>query len=156
MAGYSGLIGLNEAGTFQRLRELRRDLIDPALARHGGTLVSIGGDSLLVAFDSIIPAMRFAVDVQRGAPDCDGDYAPDRRIRFRMGVNVGDAIPDGSNLYGEGVNIAARLQSVRPPGAICVSRVVRDHVDREWASTAFAIMPTRTLISVWCRTTRYR
>jgi adenylate cyclase len=128
MVGYSRLIGLDDAGTFERLRELRRDLIDPALLRHGGILVSTGGDSLLVRFDSIIPAMRFAVDVQRGVPDFDGDYAPDRRIRFRMGVNVGDVIPEGSNLHGEGVNIAARLQSVCPPGAICVSRVVRDHV----------------------------
>jgi adenylate cyclase len=72
--------------------------------------------------------MRFAVDVQRGVPDFDADYAPDRRIRFRMGVNVGDVIPDGTNLHGEGVNVAARLQSVCPPGAICVSRVVRDHI----------------------------
>jgi TolB-like protein/class 3 adenylate cyclase/Tfp pilus assembly protein PilF/rhodanese-related sulfurtransferase len=128
MAGYSRLIGLDDASTFERLREMRRDLIDPALARHSGTLVSTGGDSLLVRFDNIISAMRFAVDVQRGVPDFDGDYAPDRRIRFRMGVNVGDAIPDGSNLHGEGVNIAARLQSVCPPGAICVSRVVRDHI----------------------------
>jgi len=128
MVGYSRLIGLDDAGTFERLRELRRDLIDPALERHGGTLVSTGGDSLLVRFDSIIPAMRFAVDVQRGVPDLDGDYAPDRRIRFRMGVNVGDVIPDGTNLHGEGVNIAARLETVCPPGAICASRVVRDHV----------------------------
>ena len=128
MVGYSRLIGLDDAGTFERLRELRRDLVDPAVLRHGGTLVSTGGDSLLARFDSIIPAMRCAVDVQRGVPDFDGDYAPDRRIRFRMGVNVGDVIPDGANLHGEGVNIAARLQSVCPPGAICVSRVVRDHV----------------------------
>jgi TolB-like protein/class 3 adenylate cyclase/tetratricopeptide (TPR) repeat protein len=128
MVGYSRLIGLDDAGTFERLRELHRDLIDPALLRHRGTLVSTGGDSLLVRFDSIIPAMRFAVDVQRGVPDFDGDYARDNRIRFRMGVNVGDVIPEGSNLHGEGVNIAARLQSVCPPGAICVSRVVRDHV----------------------------
>jgi class 3 adenylate cyclase len=96
MVGYSRLIGLDDAGTFERLQELRRDLIDPALERHGGTLVSTGGDSLLVRFDSITPAMRFAVDVQRGVPGFDGDYAPDRRIRFRMGVNVGDAIPDGT------------------------------------------------------------
>jgi len=128
MAGYSRLIGLDDAGTFERLQELRRDLIDPALQQHGGTLVNTAGDSLLVTFDSIIPAMRFAVDVQRGVPDFDGDYAPDRRIRFRMGVNVGDVIPDGTNLHGEGVNIAARLQAICPPGAICVSRVVRDHV----------------------------
>lgn len=128
MVGYSRLIGLDDAGTFERLRELRRDLIDPALTRHGGTLVSTGGDSLLIRFDSIIPAMRFAVDVQRGVPDFDRDYGPDRRMRFRMGVNVGDVIPDGHNLHGEGVNVAARLQSVCAPGAICVSRVIRDHV----------------------------
>jgi class 3 adenylate cyclase/TolB-like protein len=128
MAGYSRLIGLDDAGTFERLRELRRDLIDPALTRHGGTLVSTAGDSLLVTFDSIMPAVRFAVDVQRGVPDFDGDYASDRRVRFRMGINVGDVIPDGTSLYGDGVNVAARLQSVCPPGAICVSRVVRDHV----------------------------
>lgn len=128
MAGYSRLIGLDDAGTFERLQELRRDLIDPALVRHGGTLVNTAGDSLLVTFDSIIPAMRFAVDVQRGVPDFDGDYAPDRRMRFRMGVNVGDVIPDGTNLHGDGVNIAARLQAICPPGAICVARIVRDHV----------------------------
>jgi adenylate cyclase len=128
MVGYSRLIGLDDAGTFERLRDLRRDLIDPALLRHGGALVSTGGDSLLVRFDNIISAMRFAIDMQRGIPDFDGDYAADHRIRFRMGVNVGDVIPDGSNLHGEGVNIAARLQSVCPPGAICVSRVVRDHI----------------------------
>src|ERR1700679_1139190 len=104
MAGYSRLIGLDDAGTFERLRELRRDLIDPALARHGGTLGSTGGDSLLVRFDSITPGKRSAGDVPRCVPDFDGDYSPDRRIRFRMGVNVGDAIPDGSNLHGEGVN----------------------------------------------------
>lgn len=128
MVGYSRLIGLDDAGTFERLRELHRDLIDPALVRHGGTLVNTAGDSLLVTFDSIIPAMRFAVDMQRGVPDFDGDYAPDRRMRFRMGVNVGDVIPDGTNLHGDGVNVAARLQAVCPPGAICVSRVVRDHI----------------------------
>src|ERR1700692_2821360 len=80
MVGYSRLIGLDDAGTFERLRAVRGDLIDPAMARHGGTLVSTAGDSLLVRFDSIIPAMRFAVDVQRGIPDFDGDYAPDNRI----------------------------------------------------------------------------
>jgi adenylate cyclase len=128
MAGYSRLIGLDDAGTIERLRTLRRDLIDPGLARHGGTLVSTGGDSLLITFNSIVPAVRFAVDMQRGVPDFDGDCMPDRRIRFRVGVNVGDVIPDGTNLHGDGVNVAARLQSVCPPGAICVSRIVRDHV----------------------------
>jgi adenylate cyclase len=128
MAGYSRLIGLNDVDTIGRLQELRSDLIDPALARHRGTLVSTAGDSLMITFDSIIAAVRFAVDVQRGVPDFDGDYPPDRQVRFRMSINVGDVISHGTNLHGEGVNIAARLQAICPPGAICVSRVVRDHV----------------------------
>jgi adenylate cyclase len=128
LAGYSRLIGLDDADTLARLRELHSDLIDPALTRHGGTLVSTAGDSLMITFDSIISAVRFAVDVQRGVPEFDGDYPADRRLRFRMGINVGDVVPHGANLHGEGVNIAARLQAICPPGAICVSRVVRDHV----------------------------
>jgi adenylate cyclase len=128
MIGYSRLIGADDAGTFARLLELRHDLIDPALSRHGGTLVNTAGDSLLIRFDSILSAMRFAVEVQRAIPEYDGDHAADQRIRFRMGVNVGDVIPDGTNLHGEGTNIAARLQTVCPSGAICVSRVVRDQV----------------------------
>jgi class 3 adenylate cyclase/TolB-like protein len=128
MAGYSRLIGLDDAGTFERLRDLRRHVFDPALARHGGTLVNTGGDSLLVTFDSIIPAVRFAVDVQRGVPEFDGGHEPDRRVRFRIGVNVGDVIPDGVNIHGDGVNIAVRLQSICPPGGICVSRIVCDHI----------------------------
>jgi adenylate cyclase len=128
MIGYSRLIGADDAGTFARLRALRHDLIDPALRRYVGTLVNTAGDSLLIRFDSILSAMRFAVEVQRGIPDHDGDHAEDQRIRFRMGVNVGDVIPDGTNLHGDGVNIAARLQTVCPSGAICVSRVVRDQV----------------------------
>src|SRR5215213_8077994 len=115
MVGYSRLIGLDDAGTCTRLMELRRDLIDPALSQHGGILVGTAGDSLLTRFDSVISAVRFAVSVQRGMPDFDGDCPPDRRVRFRMGVTVGDAIPEGTNLHGESVNIAARLQTICPP-----------------------------------------
>ena len=122
------LIGDDDAGTYARLAELRTDLIDPALARHGGRLVSTAGDSLLVLFDSILSAVRFAIEVQRAMPSFDGDHAPDQRMRFRMGVNVGDVIPDGTNMHGDGVNVAARLQGVCPVGAICVSRVVREQV----------------------------
>jgi len=128
MAGYSMLIGEDDAGTVQRMAELRADLIDPAIARHGGKLMQTAGDSLLVLFDSVLSAMRFAIEVQRAVPDFDGDYAPERRMRFRMGVNVGDVIRDGANMHGEGVNVAARLQSICPVGAICVSRIVRDQV----------------------------
>jgi TolB-like protein/class 3 adenylate cyclase len=128
LVGYSRLIGDDDAGTSARLAELRADLIDPAIARHEGRLVNVAGDSLLVLFDSILDAMRFAMEVQRAIPSFDGDHAPERRLRFRMGVNVGDVISEGTNLRGEGINIAARLQTVCPTGAICVSRIVRDQV----------------------------
>jgi adenylate cyclase len=128
MVGYSRLIGLDDAGTLHRLRTLRRALIDPAIREHGGRVVQTGGDSLLVAFDSIDGAVRCAVRVQQQVPVYDGDQPPDRRIRFRIGINIGDVIPDGTDLHGDGVNIAVRLEAAGPVGGICVSRTVRDHV----------------------------
>ena len=128
MVGYSRLIGLDDAGTLCRLRTLRRALIDPAIREHGGRVVQTGGDSLLVAFDSIDGAVRCAVKVQQQVPVYDGDQPPDRRIRFRIGINIGDVIADGTDLHGDGVNIAARLEAECPVGGICVSRTVRDHV----------------------------
>ena len=128
MVGYSRLIGLDDAGTLCRLRTLRRALIDPAIYEHGGRVVQTGGDSLLVAFDSIDGAVRCAVKVQQQVPVCDGDQPPDRRIRFRIGINIGHVIADGTDLHGDGVNIAARLEAECPAGGICVSRTVRDHV----------------------------
>jgi class 3 adenylate cyclase/TolB-like protein/tetratricopeptide (TPR) repeat protein len=128
MVGYSRLIGLDDAGTLERLRALRRDVIDPAVHRHGGRIVQTGGDSLLIVFDSIDGAVRCAVTIQEQIPDFDGDQPADRAIRFRIGINVGDAIADGTDLHGDAVNVAARLQAECPPGGICVSRPVRDHV----------------------------
>jgi adenylate cyclase len=128
MVGYSRLIGLDDAGTLRRLRTLRQALIDPAVREHGGQVVQTGGDSLLVAFDSIDGAVRCAVKVQQQVPEYDGDQPLDRRIRFRIGINIGDVIPDGTDLHGDGVNIAARLEAECPAGGICVSRSVRDHV----------------------------
>jgi TolB-like protein/class 3 adenylate cyclase len=128
MVGYSRLIGLDDAGTLRRLRMLRRALIDPAIRELGGRVVQTGGDSLLMAFDSIDGAVRCAVRVQQQVPVYDGDQPADRRIRFRIGINIGDVIPDGTDLHGDGVNVAARLQAGCPPGGICVSRSVRDHV----------------------------
>src|SRR5580698_3574189 len=128
MVGYSRLIGLDDAGTLRRLRTLRRALIDPAIREHGGKVVQTGGDSLLVAFDSLDGAVRCAVKVQQHVPVYDGDQPPDRRIRFRIGINIGDVIPHGTDLHGDGVNIAARLEAESPVGGICVSRAVRDHV----------------------------
>jgi adenylate cyclase len=128
MVGYSRLIGLDDAGTLRRLRTLRRALIDPAIREYGGRVAQTGGDSLLVAFDSIDGAVRCAVKVQQQVPVYDRDQPTDRRIRFRIGINIGDVIPEGTNLHGDGVNIAARLEAECPVGGICVSRTVRDHV----------------------------
>jgi adenylate cyclase len=111
MVGYSRLINLDDAGTLRRLRTLRRALIDPAIREYGGKVVQTGGDSLLIAFDSIDGAVRCAVKVQHQVPVYDGDQLPDRRIRFRIGVDMGDAIPDGTDLHGDAVNIAARLEA---------------------------------------------
>jgi TolB-like protein/class 3 adenylate cyclase len=128
MVGYSRLIGLDDVGTLTRLRTLRQDLIDPTISEHGGKIVQTGGDSLLVAFDSIDGAVRCAVKVQQQVPIHDADQPPDRAIRFRVGIEIGDTIPDGTDLHGEAVNVAARLQAECPPGEICVSRSVHEHV----------------------------
>jgi adenylate cyclase len=128
MVSYSRLIGLDDAGTLQRLRALRRNLIDPAIEEHGGRIVQTGGDSLLIVFDSIDGAVRCAVKVQQEVPIHDGDQPPDRAIRFRVGIDLGDAIADGTDLHGDAVNVAARLQAECPPGGVCVSRSVREHV----------------------------
>jgi adenylate cyclase len=105
MVGYSRLISL------QRLRTLRKDLIDPAIGEHGGKIVQTAGDSLLIVFDSIDVAVRSAVKVQRQVPNYDRDHPPDRLIRFRIGINIGDAIADGADLHGDAINVAARLQA---------------------------------------------
>jgi TolB-like protein/class 3 adenylate cyclase/cytochrome c-type biogenesis protein CcmH/NrfG len=128
MVGYSRLIGLDDQETLERLRTLRRNLIDPAIEEHGGRIVQTGGDSLLIVFDSIDGAVRCAVKVQQGVPIHDRDQPPDRAIRFRVGINIGDAIADGTDLHGDAVNVVARLQVECPPGGICVTRAVRDHV----------------------------
>ena len=128
MVGYSRLIGLDDAGTLQRLRALRANLIDPAIEGHGGRIVQTGGDSLLIVFDSIDGAVRCAVEVQQQVPVHDGDRTPDWAIRFRVGINLGDAIADGTDLHGDAVNVVARLQAECPPGGICVSRSIRDHI----------------------------
>jgi adenylate cyclase len=128
MVGYSRLIGLDDAGTLERLKALRKNLIDPEIDEHGGRLVQTGGDSLLIVFDSIDGAVRCAVKVQQQVPNHDAGQPDDRAIRFRIGINIGDAIADGTDLHGDAVNVAARLQAECPPGGICVTRPVRDHI----------------------------
>jgi adenylate cyclase len=127
MVGYSRLIEQDDIGTYARLARLRRTLIDPALERYGGKIDNTAGDALLMEFSSVLSAVRFAVEIQTRIPEFDNGEPPDRRIRFRMGVNAGDAISDGADIHGDSVNIAARLQAVCPPGCVCVSTVVRNH-----------------------------
>ena len=116
MVGYSRLIGLDDIGTLSRLQTLRRTLIDPVIAEHGGRVVQTAGDSLLIVFDSIEGAVRCAVAIQQQVPDYDRDQPADRAIRFRIGINIGDVIADGTELHGDGVNVAARLQAECPSG----------------------------------------
>jgi adenylate cyclase len=128
VAGYSRLIGMNDAATVRRLRTLRRALIDPTITAFRGRIVNTAGDSMMIMFDNVDAAVRCALRVQQQVPVIDGDQPPERRIRFRVGINIGDVIADGTDVHGDGSNIAARLQSICPVGGICVSRAVRDHV----------------------------
>jgi adenylate cyclase len=128
VVGYSRLIGLDDVGTLDRMRRLRHEVIDPAIAAYGGRIVNTGGDALLMVFDSVDGAVRSALRVQEQVSVFDGDAPPDRAIRFRIGINMGDVIPDGTDVHGDVVNVAARLQAECSPGGICVSRQVRDHI----------------------------
>jgi adenylate cyclase len=128
VAGYSRLMGADEEGTLARLKTLRRELADPKIKEHRGRIVKTTGDGLLLEFASVVDAVRCAVEVQREMAERNTDVPPDRRIEFRMGINVGDIIKDGRDIYGDGVNVAARLEALAEPGGICVSRMVRDQV----------------------------
>ena len=128
VAGYSRLMGLDESRTFAALKAHRRELIDPKIAEYGGRIVKTTGDGLLLEFPSVVEAVRCAVDVQRGLAARNADVPADEKIEFRIGINVGDIIIDGDDIYGDGVNVAARLEGLAEPGQICVSKVVRDQV----------------------------
>ena len=121
-------MGLDEEGTLERLKEHRRVLFDPKIIEHRGRIVKTTGDGLLVEFASVVDAVRCAVDVQRGMAERNAEIPADQRIEFRIGINVGDIIIDGDDIYGDGVNVAARIESLADPGGIYVSRVVRDQV----------------------------
>src|SRR5215831_11635375 len=128
VAGYSRLVGEDEEGTLERLRVLRRTLADPKIKEHRGRVIRTTGDGLLVEFASVVDAVRCAVDVQREMALRNTDVPPNRRIEFRIGINLGDIIKDGRDIFGDGVNVAARLEALANAGGICVSRVVRDQV----------------------------
>jgi TolB-like protein/class 3 adenylate cyclase len=128
VAGYSRLMGEDEEGTHERLKAHLRDLVDPKIAQHRGRTVKNTGDGLLAEFQSVVDAVRCAIEIQRGMIDREPDMPEGRRIRFRIGVNLGDVIVEEHDIFGDGVNISARVEGLAAPGGICVSRVVRDQV----------------------------
>src|SRR3954471_24762237 len=128
VAGYSRPMGIDEAGTLERLKAHRHQLVDPKIREHHGRIVKTTGDGMLVEFSSVVDAVRCAVEIQRAMVDRNAVVPEDKRITFRMGVNLGDVIADGGDIYGDGVNIAARLEALADPGGICISRTVRDHI----------------------------
>jgi TolB-like protein len=128
VAGYSRLMGADEEGTLERLKALRREVLDPKIAEHRGRIVKITGDGLLVEFASVVDAARCAVAVQQAMPERNTGVAADSHIELRIGINLGDVIVEGDDLYGDGVNIAARLEGLAEPGGICISRVVHEQV----------------------------
>ena len=128
VAGYSRLMERNESGTHARLLALREQVIDPQIAAHGGRVVKTTGDGFLLEFSTAGAALRFAVDAQRAVAAHNRDVASEARIELRMGINVGDIIVDGNDVAGDGVNVAARLETLAEPGGICVTAAVRDQV----------------------------
>jgi adenylate cyclase len=128
VVGYSRLMGADEEGTHERFKAHLHELVDPKIREHHGRIVKTTGDGVLAEFASVVDAVRCAVEIQRAMADRDLDLAEERRLRFRIGVNLGDVIADGDDIYGDGVNIAARLEGLAAPGSICVSGTVRDHI----------------------------
>jgi adenylate cyclase len=128
VAGYSRLMGADEEGTHERLKAHRRELVDPKIGEHSGRIVKTTGDGVLAEFPSVVDAVRCAAELQRAMIDREAGVPEDRRIRFRIGINLGDVIVDGDDIFGDGVNIAARLEALAQPGGTCLSRMVRDQI----------------------------
>jgi adenylate cyclase len=128
VAGYSRLMGADEEGTLEQLKAFRKALVDPTIAKHRGRIVKTTGDGMLVEFASAVDAARCAVEVQRGMADENTKISQAKRIEFRIGIHLGDIIIDGDDIFGDGVNIAARLESIAVPGGISISRAVHDQV----------------------------
>jgi adenylate cyclase len=136
VVGYSRLMGTDEEGTLTRLKAHRRELIDPKIAKHHGRMVKLTGDGALVEFPSVVGAVRCAIDIQLGMGERNAKLPEEKRIEFRVGINLGDIIVDGDDIYVDGVNVATRLEALCEPGDICVSQVVRDQV-RDKVDIAF-------------------
>jgi TolB-like protein/class 3 adenylate cyclase len=128
VAGYSRLMGADEEGTHERLKAHHRELVNPKISEHSGRIVKTTGDGTLAEFPSVVDAVRCAAEWQRAMIDREAGTPEDRRIRFRIGINLGDVIVDADDIFGDGVNVAARLEALAEPGGICISRMVRDQI----------------------------
>ena len=147
VAGYSRLIGADEEGTLAQLKAFRKTLVDPTIAKHGGRIVKTTGDGMLVEFASAVDGVRCAIEVQRGLAEQNSTVPQVKRIEFRIGIHVGDVIVDDDDIFGDGVNIAARLEGIAEPGGVCISddaqRQIRGKVD-----TAFEDMGPQSLKNI--------
>ena len=128
MVGYSRLMGLDEEGTISCQKAHRDEVFDPTISQHGGRIVKSTGDGLLVEFPSAVDSVKCAVEVQEGLAGRDTDVPEDRRIQYRIGINLGDIVIDGDDILGDGVNVAARLEGLAEPGGICISGTVHDQL----------------------------
>ena len=147
VVGYSRLMSVDEMGTLTSLKAHRRELIDPAIAGHHGRIVKTTGDGALVEFGSVVDAVQCAVAIQRGMLSRNAGISEDKRIVFRIGVNVGDIIIDSGDIFGDGVNIAARLQTLCEPGGLCISRAANDQI-RDKLALAFADLGEQTVKNI--------
>src|SRR5215472_2655813 len=132
VAGFSRLMGEDETGTHQALNKLR-SAIDPLITEHDGRIVSTAGDSVLAEFSSVVDAVSCGVEMQRASRGINDAIPPERRLELRIGVNLGDVIIDGDDIFGDGVNIAARLEALAQPGTVCISQTVYDQVRNKLA-----------------------
>ena len=147
VVGYSRLMGEDEVGTLARLKTCRRELVDPAIEEFHGRVVKLMGDGALVEFASVVDAVQCAAAIQRRMAGHDQGAPEAQRIQFRLGVNLGDVIVDGNDIYGDGVNVAARLESLAEPGGICVSGTAFDHVVHK-ADVGFASLGEQRLKNI--------
>jgi TolB-like protein/class 3 adenylate cyclase/Tfp pilus assembly protein PilF len=147
VAGYSRLMGADEEGTHERLKGHLRELVDPKIEEHHGRTVKNTGDGLLAEFASVVDAVRCAVEIQRGMAEREPQVPEDRQIRFRIGVNIGDVIVEEHDIFGDGVNVAARLEALAEPGGICISRMVRDQI-RDKLTYPFEEMGERSVKNI--------
>jgi adenylate cyclase len=136
VVGYSRLMGEDETGTLKRLKSLRSELVQPTITERKGRVVKLMGDGLLAVFSSVVEAVQCAIDIQQSMTGREADLSGERRLRLRIGVNLGDVIVEGSDIYGDGVNVAARLEGLAEPGGVCISGKVREEV-RNKVSAAF-------------------